>query len=489
MTDKLFDDDAVIFNGINGETGQPFTKSLTELAQLIKNDPAEEDAEKQQEVELLAATQNTSQRAFALSARITDETDLKQTGWGVVFHRDEDPAVIVALEPLIKHRRQQIGDARKAILLETDYRPGESYRDWLKRHGVAPVNVKPHKVPFYLLLVGSPEKIPYSFGYQLDLDYAVGRIHFDTIAEYEIYARSVIAYETSPSVPHAKEAVFFGTRHPLDKATNLSANLLIKPLTDGIPNDGVAPVAADFGFRQRKLVGQEAKKSALAETFSPGADTTPPAFLFTATHGLEWPLANARQRSEQGALICQDWSFGKPAQTEQYFAAADLTAAARVHGLIAFNFACFGAGTPTHDRFAHAPGQQVNRIAEAPFFASLPQALLAHANGGALACIGHVERAWGCSILTEGVETIQPFQNAIGRILLGQPVGLALKDFNEKYASVSTELAGLLDEIKSRRGAEVSDRTLAARWTERNDAESYVVLGDPAVRLRVDELQ
>jgi hypothetical protein len=358
MTDELFSDDAdsIIFNGINGVTGQPFTKSLSELAQLIKTNPAEDDPEKQEEIELLTAAQAPSTRAFALSARITDEGDLKQTGWGIVFHQNEDPAVIAALQPLIEHRRQQIGDVRKAILLETDYRGGESYRDWLKRHGVAPVNVKPHKVPYYLLLIGSPEQIPYSFGYQLDLDYAVGRLHFDTVAQYENYARSVIDYETSHAVPHAKEAVFFGTRHPLDKATNMSANLLLKPLTDGIPNDGVAPVAEDFGFRQRKLVGQDAKKSALAEIFHPGAGAAPPAFLFTATHGLEWPLSDARQRTEQGALVCQDWSLGKPAQANHYFAAADLSANAKVHGLIAFNFACFGAGTPTHDRFAHQPG-------------------------------------------------------------------------------------------------------------------------------------
>jgi hypothetical protein len=77
-----------------------------------------------------------------------DETDLNQTGWGIVFHLNENPAVIAALQSLIKHRREQIGDSKKAILLETEYRPGETYRDWLKRHEVAPVNVKPNKVPF-----------------------------------------------------------------------------------------------------------------------------------------------------------------------------------------------------------------------------------------------------------------------------------------------------------------------------------------------------
>lgn len=38
------------------------------------------------------------------------------------------------------------------------------------------------------------------------------------------------------------------------------------------------------------------------------------------------------------------------------FGAAELGAEARVHGLIAFLFACYGAGTPLRDEFLHAPG-------------------------------------------------------------------------------------------------------------------------------------
>ena len=43
-----------------------------------------------------------------------------------------------------------------------------------------------------------------------------------------------------------------------------------------------------------------------------------------------------------------------------------------------------------------------------------------------------------------------PFQNAIGRILIGQPVGHAFKDFNERYASLSTQLAGKLEKVSRR---------------------------------------
>jgi len=34
----------------------------------------------------------------------------------------------------------------------------------------------------------------------------------------------------------------------------------------------------------------------------------------------------------------------------------------------------------------------------------------------------------------------------------------------------------------------LGDRELVTRWLERNDAQNYVLLGDPAVRIRNDAL-
>ena len=62
-------------------------------------------------------------------------------------------------------------------------------------------------------------------------------------------------------------------------------------------------------------------------------------------------------------------------------------------------------------------------IAEAaPFVAALPQRLLTHPGGGALAVIGHVERAWGYSIRPVGLgNRLLPFRNLLGRVLRGEP--------------------------------------------------------------------
>ena len=100
-----------------------------------------------------------------------------------------------------------------------------------------------------------------------------------------------------------------------------------------------------------------------------------------------------------------------------------------------------------------------------------------------MAVIGHIDRAWGYSFVSGGESQLLPFQNAVGRILLGQPVGYAMKDFNEKYAALSANLASLLEELSYNDRPNL-EAGLARVWTERNDAQNYVVLGDPAAALK-----
>ena len=97
------------------------------------------------------------------------------------------------------------------------------------------------------------------------------------------------------------------------------------------------------------------------------------------------------------------------------------------------------------------------------------------------------ERAWDYSITSSrGTPQLLPFRNTIGRILKGEPVGYALKEFNQRYAALAASLNKTLEEISF--GANVDEDELAAAWAERNDAEGYVLLGDPAVKLRVNDI-
>lgn len=501
--------DEIFFNGIDAETGQylmpPIERSAT--LDLIKG-----MGQDSRVVNWLRRMWTViSQPHLGLPLDVRPEV-VAEAGWAIVFHRDEEDAVKQAFAPLIEHRKRQVlahrqqnppvgvdgevGEVDIVKVLTYQGDEGDDANRWLARLDVSSGSVVPTKVPYYLLIVGSPTRIPFLFSQNLDVEYAVGRLHFDRVEEYSRYVQNVIAYETGDAVANTKEAVFWGTRHDFDRATQLSADWLVKPLADGLPADNGQPatpgVATKWGYHTRKLWGPAATKSALKEVFAPtgdgAADVPPPAFLFTASHGMGWSKPNDKQAADQGALVCQDWPGFGGINAPHYFAASDLLQSdPRAQGLIAFFFACYGAGTPLHDRFLHKAGEAPPLIAQEPFIAALPKTLLAQ--GGALACIGHVERAWGYSIQPPTVESPQllPFQNAIGRILIGQPIGHALKDFNERYAALSSQLAGTLERIGF--GQTVDESTLAANWIERNDAQGYAVIGDPAVHLRVNDLQ
>ena len=329
-----------------------------------------------------------------------DPANLAQAGWGVVFHRGEDPRVKQALAPLVEHRRQQVGN--DALVKEFDDYGGESRDRWLSARGVASGAQVPTRVPYYLLLVGGPERIPFGFCHDLDVEYGVGALHFDTPEQYARYVDSVIEYETAARVDAGKEIAFFGTRHDFDAATQLSADCLVRPLANGVPETAdlpaQPPVATRWGFRQTEAIGDAATKARLGEILEPATGHGRPSVLFTASHGMGWPNGVEGQTEGQGALLCQDWPGIGGVSPSHFFAAADVPETARVHGLVTFNFACFSAGTPATDRYAHDEGSQPSALAPHPFVAALPKALLSHASGGALACIGHVERAWGYSI-------------------------------------------------------------------------------------------
>ncbi|MGA9768603.1 MAG: C25 family cysteine peptidase [Blastocatellia bacterium] len=482
----MLSDEKIYLNGIDARTGQYLVDPMTYdfAAELVKSEPTD----KAKESLMRQLWRTTSEPHLGLPFPRNPEF-VEQAGWGIVFHKDEDAAVKAALEPLIEHRRKQIKDSSIVKILE--YKD-ESVNDWLAGYGVGRGSIYPDRVPYYLLIIGSPQKIPFLFGHELDVEYAVGRLHFDATADYSAYIRSVIDYETSPEVPNSKDVVFFGPRHAFDPATQMSADLLVNPLADGTAGGGglatpTQGVAQRWGYRARKLWGDDAKKGALAEVFNPVAQVKSPALLFTATHGMGFPLGDPNQEAQQGALLCQDWPGFGNLTADHYFSASDLSSDAHVHGLIAFNFACFGAGTPRFDRFTKSPGNPPE-IAKESFLAALPKKLLTHPNGGALACIGHVERAWGYSIVTPNAGAqILPFDNGIARILVGQPIGHAMKDFNERYAALSTSLASLLEQVKYKEP--VSNYELASAWIGRNDAEGYVVIGDPAVKLRVTDLK
>ena len=429
-----------------------------------------------------------------------DPDDLAESGWAVVFpfvRKGSEAArrqVVIreSLAPLLAHRRSQAGyrDERyyRDCVGPNAYRPGETKQQFLARMGAGSGPVDPSRFPYYLLLVASPEEIPYRVQYQLDVQYAVGRIHFDTADEYAHYAASVVAAETN-APPRAHTVAFFGVANPDDRATQASARHLVAPLADYVSND-LSPAA----WQVERFVGDAATKACLSTLLGDEV----PAFLFTASHGVGFPNGDPRQRRAQGALLCQDWGGPRTAvlSPDHYLSGDDIAAATDLRGLIGFHFACFGAGTPKHDDFVRQTLGQVAPVDIAPqsFLARLPQRLLGKPRGAA-AYIGHVDRAWGSSFLQHAPHVsnattpqLAVFESTVRRLLEGHRVGYAMDYFDIRYAEMASDLANRIEEIQ-RYDEDCDDDELASLWVYSSDARNYAVIGDPAVRLQTEPLR
>jgi hypothetical protein len=83
---------------------------------------------------------------------------------------------------------------------------------------------------------------------------------------------------------------------------------------------------------------------------------------------------------------------------------------------------------------------------------------------------------------------IDTFASLLRELIDGMPIGHAVEYFNERYAALATALT---EELKGVRFGRIADeehkQNLTGIWLEHNDARNYVILGDPAVRLRTVE--
>ena len=411
-----------------------------------------------------------------------DALDLAQAGWGVIFAADADPAVQHALAPLLRHRKQQaaaLAERRYQVFAgDRGFRRGDSKREFLTRHGAGPGPVNPDVMPYYLLLVGGPEDIPFDVQLQLGVQHAVGRLHLYETAAYARYAESVVAVERAAErTAGPTRLAFFAPRHDGDKATACSVEHLVAPLADelaGHPDSWQVTVA----------IGADATKERLVAQLT-GPDR--PDILLAAAHGVGFPSGHGQQRPAQGALVCQDWvgSGSGPVQPTHWFGPADVMALgpADLTGMVAFLFACYGAGTPALDNYHRGPGS-ARSLAPSPFVAALPQAMLGR-EGAALAVLGHVDRAWNYSFVWPGLgRQTEVFRGSLARLGAGHPVGSALEYLGLRAAELAADLEAAREDIRI--GKRVDDDRLAELWIAARDSRNYVILGDPAVRAVAD---
>jgi hypothetical protein len=503
-------EDWLAFNGLNPVTGEYLVSPLS--LETLRDRLAGVEVSDLGSQEGLAALESQAGEKLPLPPGI-DPQALDQAGWAILFPASFElrqvDAILEALSELIDLRMEQVG-SRFRIYHGTTECPGieagESAEGFHLRLGGQPGSPDLDILPYYLLLVAPPDQVSFQFQNELSLQRSVGRLWFEDLASYALYARGVARCETLPansllsssSVSRQNSigacpwsSTFFSPANPKDRPTALSAARLVDPLQAYLEKN-----LAGKGWHFEKIVPGDATRSRLQSILNEGPT---PSLLFSASHGLGLPSNDPTQRLLQGALVCQDWPgpLSGPIERCMVFAGEDLETRADLTGLVAFFFACFSAGTPEMDEFAGARSSERGQLAPSPFLSDLPVRMLGQPGGAALAVIGHVERACGYSYYWKGFQQpvqpgnparrVQPageprtFQYALHELMLGSRLGYAFSHLTQRYAELATLLAADLAELKFNPLYDAEKTAL--HWIGAHDARGYAILGDPAIRL------
>ncbi len=399
-----------------------------------------------------------------------DPHELQEAGWGVIFPPAARRSLSQRLKTLLDLRESQAGKKR---FKRFTYQPGEPAAVFLARNGETLGTIKPEKVPYYLLIAGGPEEIPFEFQYHLGLNHAVGRLHFTEAVDYRRYAQHVYSAETE-EVERPRRTAIFSVEN--DRVTSLLAKYLVKPLERNLK--GYLP---DWDLEVWRK--SRASKTTMGRLLGERA----PGLLLASCHGSYITPGHSTQEARQGALVCHS-----PSEEKILFSAADVPVDAELRGQIAFLFSCYGTGTPVIDNFPYGIAKsdsviqgRLRWMALRPFIARLPQALLAR---GTLAVLGHVDRGWTLSCAWQekksgkgNIDATASLQDALKRLLKGERLGHSLRPLARRYAFLAARLAITLHQVEL--GIKPDPEQLGMLWTAVNDARNLIVLGDPAVYL------
>lgn len=466
------------FNGIDPDGIYLFEESSTEQVFKLAQSEFEKIPDDDQKRFRYLST-NKEKAFYGFDAPLHD---LSEAGWGVIVHENLGEEILFEIEKLRVHRKvhSNIPDKLCPEIIKLSGIP--DYRSFLAEMNVSPGFGSVERLPYYLLIAGGPELIPFRFQYELATEYAVGRIAFKTGEGYRAYIDQLIEYELATTVPTEREIAFWSPANIEDQATSISSRFLVNPLYDDFD--------PSINFQKEMFIGnkpgREANKRNLAGLLM---RKKAPTLLFTASHGLGHKNIDSEEKVLlQGALVTQDWERGKPIETDMLLSGEDLKRGANLHGMVHFAFACFGAGTPAQDDYEKETSSTNLRpyTSKYSFVSHLASQELEH---GALAFIGHVDRTWAFSFIGERQLHLEGFERAIRNMLLEErawPIGHCLRDIYDRALHLSKSLLEDLHDMKF--GRSFPPRAITNKWVERNDARAYTLIGDPAVRLRVNNL-
>jgi len=387
---------------------------------------------------------------------------IDEAHWGVVFPEDISSEVRDAVEPLIEIRAsQQAG--RRFILF---YRPGESVERWAKRYGVDNLlDPDPEKIPYYLLVAGSPQQIPFRFQQDL-VTYATGRLCFENVIEYQNYIRNLVVYIRELEI---QQAIL---------ETGRTGLLCVAPCRFNQEND-FTHLGLEMTGRVREkwigdkqfpefappLLGNHATRSALLQVLT----TLSPEVILFVGHGLHVPPGSEMSQADwEGALVCQE------EDGLSWFSSADVTPKMQIHNSIWVALACHGAGTPAKSDYSSWFSER--EMAHQDQVSSLPQRILGDNRPG-LAFIGHVDSVTGLTASSD------LFSKLLVEIYTGRRLGQAMRHFRERSVVSGDFILRWQDAFENSGMRPPQRESFAAQWIAWRDARNFLLLGDPAIQI------
>lgn len=416
-------------------------------------------------------------RAFAADPGRAPDA-LADQGWGVIVPiGPRGDALHGAIQALVDYRRT----AQQAFFRLYRVAPNQSAADaadWIREIFESD---PAHRRPRYLLILGDLGEVSLELQLALAPFAGVGRLAFADLADYARYADKAVAADQRAKA-RIRSLIYLAD--DASRATAIARQQLVEPCAAQL-----AQLARDRRYQLEPGPITGGGKAALL------AGARDADFLLSVGHGAGSAMSYADRTRLQGALLTAPGEL---------LVGDDVGAGAFLPGGVWFLFACYGLGTPARSSYAswiedlHRTERLRDRDravieagqlgpGEAPFIAELPRRALANPDGP-LAVIGHVDLAWSYSFTAEAQSRFDRLFSTIQVVLQAQLAGFAFEQLVRNCVIASDQLAQLyLQRSEHERGLAppVEPRLLARTWMLRQDLRGFVLLGDPAARLRV----
>jgi hypothetical protein len=426
----------------------------------------------------------------SLSAKDVDDTDWKddRVGWGIVLPERDLPGADKARAADAPECIRTLLAERSKIFAALGGAPVFRYRSdlelgFMRRYAAdgrasdpglgGARGIGPVAVPRYLLIVGSPEEIPWRFQYRLQLDAYVGRLDLDE-AGLERYVAALLADWTGSKTTRGKPVVW-SVDYGAPDISWLMRRTIADKLAQAFTNDR----DHDFDMTGGVLSDEDATQTQLVAALGQRR----PAFVATSSHGATFPFDDSATMAGQ---------LGLPVDNAQ--AVMDpkaLTATWSPHGSIWYAHACCSAGCDAVSSFAGtatADSTLGRTLAALSKVGARTAPLPRHLLGGSMparAFIGHVEPTFDWTLRdprngqTTTARIIDAFYGQLHRAAR-PPVGYAMATYHRAVGGLWRDYADSRDDQDEHvSGAE--ERVKRAKLVA-SDLEAMVLLGDPTVR-------